>query len=90
MLAICDAEDGCKKEFTLEKFEVEKLDNDIEKTYFKCPHCNKKYVAFYTDKEIRRKQKFIRNVKDNKKFDKLKDEIGKDMKRLRKKIETLN
>ncbi len=87
LLVTCDAKDGCKKEFDLDRFEVEKLGNGIEKTYFKCPHCGKEYIAFYTDKDIRMKQFRIRKLTSLKKINKLKKEIGNDMDNLRKRVE---
>ncbi len=87
MLVKCDGKDGCNQEFNLEKFEVAKLDNDIEKIYFVCPHCEKKYIAFYTDKHIRKKQAIIRGLKSPSAIEQLRKEIAKDMKRLRKKME---
>jgi predicted RNA-binding Zn-ribbon protein involved in translation (DUF1610 family) len=88
MLVKCDGKDGCNQEFNLEKIEVTKLDNDIEKTYFVCPHCGKEYVAFYTDKHIRKKQAIIRGLKSPSAIEQLRKEIAKDMKRLRKKVES--
>lgn len=87
MLVKCDEKGGCKQNFDLEKFKVTKLDNDIEKTYFTCPHCGKEYISFYTDKHIRRKQAIIRGMKSASAINTLKKEIAKDMKRLRRKIE---
>ena len=87
MLLKCDGKGGCSKEFRIETFEVEKLDRDIEKTYFICPHCGKEYISFYTDRHIRKKQELIRGIKSESAIKKLKEEIGKDMKKLRKKVE---
>lgn len=97
MLAICDGTGGCKKEFRIAGFEVGKLDNGIEKTYFKCPHCNKEYVAFYTDEDIREKQEEMRalqaryhkakKVKVLRRIQKLQAEIGRDMDKLKQKHE---
>lgn len=87
MLVKCDGKDGCNQEFNLKKFKVAKLDNNIEKTYFVCPHCGKEYISFYTDKYIRRKQAIIRGMKSASTINTLKKEIAKDMKRLRRKIE---
>lgn len=88
MLITCDAKDGCKENFDLDKFELEKLDNDIEKTYFKCPHCGKEYISFYTDRHIRRKQGIIHGITSISALKTLKNDIAKDMKRLRRKIES--
>lgn len=56
----CDA--GCKKAFEIDEFLTAKLDGDIEKLYFNCPHCEHEYVAFYSDEEIRKLQARIRRV----------------------------
>lgn len=87
MLLKCDGKGGCGEEFRIETFEIEKLDKDIEKTYFICPHCNKEYISFYTDKHIRRKQELIRGMTSESALKGLKEEIAKDMKRLRRKVE---
>lgn len=87
MLVKCDGENGCGEEFGIKGFEVEKLGNGTEKTYFKCPHCGKEYIAFYTDKGIRMKQFKIRKLTSAKKINKLKKEIGNDMDNLRKRVE---
>lgn len=87
MLVKCDGPESCGKEFNLERFELTELDNGIEKTYFHCPLCNKEYVAFYTDPAIRKKQERMKRANSPYKRDKLFQEIGKDMKALREKIE---
>lgn len=46
--------DKCKQDFELE-LKTSKS-GDIETTYFICPHCNDKYIAGYTNEEIRRLQ----------------------------------
>ncbi len=87
MLVKCDGKDGCKESFDFKGFEVEKLDNDIEKTYFICPHCGKEFISFYTDTCIRKKQGLIRGIVSESEIKKLKKEIAKDMKKLRKRVE---
>ena len=87
LLARCDGEGGCGKEFRITKLELDKLNGGIEKTYFRCPHCNKEYVAFYTDRDIRRKQVKIRTLTDLEAINKLKQEIGIDMNKLKAKVE---
>ncbi len=64
MLVYCDE---CLKEYEPE-FKVKKVKDDIEETYFKCPHCKHKYTAFYTNRSIRQQQTKLRNT--YKKFDK--------------------
>lgn len=56
----CDA--GCQKPFDIEQFDTDKLHDDIERVGFTCPHCNHRYVAFYTNAEIRKLQARIRRV----------------------------
>lgn len=87
MLLTCDGKGGCNETFELEKLEVEKLANDVEKTFFICPHCDKEYISFYTDRHIRRKQELIRGITSESGQKRIKEEIGKDMKKLRKKVE---
>ena len=52
MKVICD---DCKKDFVVKKklIKSEKLFNSVERTYFCCPKCRKRYVISYVDKEIK-------------------------------------
>ncbi|MBY6758653.1 hypothetical protein HYH82_15275 [Clostridium botulinum] len=59
MLTTCN--EGCGKTFNLDKLKEKKLKNGVIETYFKCPHCHKKYNCFYTDKEIRKLQANLRS-----------------------------
>lgn len=83
----------CKESFE-RKIEVEKVKGDIERTFFICPNCKEKYIAFLTNEKIRNKQekikklwfKFSRNAKGigeqtilAKKINKLNEEINKEM-----------
>ncbi|WP_055108970.1 hypothetical protein [Paenibacillus ihumii] len=56
----CDA--GCQKAFEVESFKTIKLEDGIDKLCFECPHCQREYVAFYRDAEIRKLQERIRRV----------------------------
>ncbi|PTY77364.1 hypothetical protein B5V89_14890 [Heyndrickxia sporothermodurans] len=56
--AICDE---CEQEYLITGLETENIGEDIEKTFFTCPHCDKEYIAFYTDSEIRNLQTEIRS-----------------------------
>jgi transcription elongation factor Elf1 len=49
---ICDK---CKREIKLKQkhTKIVKVEGDIERMYFKCPHCNTKYTISYTDVEFR-------------------------------------
>ena len=89
MLALCDGIDGCQKEFKITGFEIEKLesDDDIEKTYFHCPHCGKEYLCFYTDRSIREKQKKIRKMTNPLFIKKLRKDIAADMAELKMRAE---
>nr|DAK82259.1 MAG TPA: hypothetical protein [Caudoviricetes sp.] len=62
MKVICD---DCKKEFVVKKkiIKSEKLFDTVERTYFCCPKCRKKYVISYVDKEIKGNIKRIKNLK---------------------------
>lgn len=62
MKLICD---DCKKEFTIKKknIKTEKLFNKVERTYFCCPKCGKKYVISYVDKEIKENIKRLKGLK---------------------------
>lgn len=53
---------GCGQQFAVTDMPTKKLNNGIEKTYFICPHCEREYVCFYTDEEIRKLQVRIRRV----------------------------
>lgn len=62
--------DNCHKEFKIRQkiVKTEKLDNDVKRTYFKCPHCKKEYIISYTDDEFRANIQEITNI-----FKKLRD-----------------
>ena len=53
--------DSCKEDFAIEVQEVKARDN-ISKVFFSCPHCGAEYLVHYTTKEIKAKQKAIRNA----------------------------
>lgn len=72
MKVICDE---CNKEFFIETEDLieTKLTIDNKKvstTWFKCSHCNKKYITSciddYIEKEQRRYEKLVDNCKKNK------------------------
>lgn len=62
MKVICN---DCKKEFAIKKknIKTEKLFNKVERTYFCCPKCGKKYVISYVDKEIKENIKMLKGLK---------------------------
>ena len=60
LLATCNA--GCNQTFEITSMLTISLGRGIEKTYFKCSHCDYEYVAFYTDREIRSLQEKMREL----------------------------
>ena len=90
MLVKCDGLDGCGEEFRTTGFKAKKIDSDIEKTYFRCSHCNKEYISFYTDSLIRKKQQRIRRSKSIYEINKIQKQIKNDMDNLRKQIDENN
>ncbi|WP_297991489.1 hypothetical protein [uncultured Clostridium sp.] len=62
MKVLCD---DCKKEFTIKKknIKTEKLFNKVERTYFCCPKCDKKYLISYVDKEKKENIKSLKELK---------------------------
>lgn len=86
-LVKCDGDGGCGKEFRVVRPSVDYLSGGIEKTYFRCPHCQKVYVLFYTDGEIRKKQAAIRRVTDPDMLRQMRQEIAANMAELRKRFE---
>lgn len=73
--------DACKKDFKMD-IKVTKLDGGIEKVHFYCPHCNQEYISYFTNEEIRKKQKKVVFIKDRNKNKKMQSEILKDMQNL--------
>lgn len=59
MLVTCN--EGCKKQFEIKQLKERKLKDGVIETYFKCPKCGRKYICFYTDKEIRKLQAELRD-----------------------------
>lgn len=49
----------CNKNFDV-KVRTRQIDKDVEEVFFNCPHCHERYTAYFTDKNIREKQKIIR------------------------------
>lgn len=44
----------CGQDFELPEPKRKVLQDLIYEFYFYCPHCNHKYISYYTDKKIRR------------------------------------
>ena len=92
MLLKCDT--GCGEKFEVEALGVEVVRDDIERTWFYCPHCEEQYTVCYTNDGIRRLQalhqeslKKIRHAKRNRLIRDLKKRIAKGMERLKKEME---
>lgn len=45
---------NCEIDFILPKLKRTVLKDLVYEFYFHCPHCDHKYVSYYTDKKIRR------------------------------------
>lgn len=60
MKSFCDA--GCQKAFEVEDIQTVRIGEGIDKVFFICPHCQREYVAYYSDPEIRELQAQIRRV----------------------------
>lgn len=56
--------DKCHKDFMIE-IKVKKYSGGIEEIYFVCPHCRQRYSSYFTDRNIRIKQKQIMKRRDN-------------------------
>ena len=56
---------SCNKEFkvTKRKIKKEKVTDRVERQYFKCPHCKKKYIVSYFDNEIKENIKRMNDLK---------------------------
>lgn len=54
--------DECGQEFELKKIKIEKLQNNIQRSFFVCPECKKKYTSCYTDFQVRLNQQEIRKL----------------------------
>lgn len=84
MKVICN--EGCNKEFYNPEFKEKTIKNDIREVYFKCPYCERKYICFYTNREIRKLQALQRETRDIKKFEMLKNEVTNKMNSLKEYI----
>lgn len=86
-MIVCDK---CNKGFNID-LKTRKLPLGVEEVYFKCPHCNEKYVSYYTDEGIRKKQREINKMyeeisKITDKINKVKAKTKVDMEDLKRKI----
>lgn len=51
----------CSKSFNINP-QIKKHGQGIKETYFRCTHCNERYIAFVTDAECRRLQTKVRKI----------------------------
>lgn len=52
----------CKKGFEI-KISLKTVKEGVEEVSFHCPKCRKKYIAFYTNDEVKMLQKEIRDIR---------------------------
>lgn len=64
--------DNCSEDFKI-KLRIKKHGVAIQESYFTCPHCKAKYIAFVTDQECRKMQRDIAKAR------KSKNQIGADL-----------
>lgn len=60
VLAFCN--EKCMRQFKLHEFETITLDEDIERTFFTCPHCKHEYTVHYADAGVRKLQEKMRGI----------------------------
>ncbi|OME18989.1 hypothetical protein BSK60_01530 [Paenibacillus odorifer] len=60
MLVQCD---NCKGGFHIKNHQ-RRLEDSVEETYFACPYCLTEYPSFYTNTEVREKQRSINQLRD--------------------------
>ena len=91
--------DSCNNAFEIE-MKTESIGETVEKNFFTCSHCDKEYVSYYMDQNIRKKQSDLkmlwRNIRSattaknynklQKKIEELEKEIKQDLKHLRETI----
>lgn len=97
--------DKCKKEFIIE-VKTEKLEGNIERVYFTCPHCGEDYTSYYTNVLVQIKQRKVKELADKfekergksprqaektfRQYQKAKEAVGEEMEKLRKRVKTSN
>lgn len=80
---------SCGKEYNVKQIKLmtQKLNDDIEQTYYNCPYCGFKYEVCITNEEIRNLQKKIKSkatrISNNRKRNKNAD-VSKDAMELNK------
>lgn len=81
-MVVCDK---CNKKFKIDA-KIKKHSKGIEELYFRCPICKKRYSSYFTDSNIRKQQKIIRNTKDQEKMKELQAILKIDMDNLKNKM----
>lgn len=58
--------DDCRKQFKLKINRIfkEKVIKNIERSYFVCPHCKRKYIIGYEDQEVKDNISKIHNIRE--------------------------
>lgn len=77
--------DNCGEAFKIKKLKTTWIDDNVQRTYFICPHCNKEYTSYYTDKRIRKNIKEIEKLQ--KEYENIVKENREIMKELRERYE---
>lgn len=55
--------DNCTEDFEI-KIQEERVKDDVKRMFFTCPHCNEKFVYFYTNTRIETIKKKLNKVKE--------------------------
>ncbi|EQB3101459.1 hypothetical protein ACYIU4_002822 [Clostridium botulinum] len=57
--------DNCEEEFKLKqnRIRIETIEEEIERTYFKCPNCKHKFIIMFKDKEVKENLKEMDKIK---------------------------
>ncbi|MEK3699628.1 MULTISPECIES: hypothetical protein [unclassified Paenibacillus] len=67
--------DNCKGGFHID-LQQRRLEDAAEEIYFICPYCQTEYPSFYTDTNVREKQRSIGKLRER--FNALKDPVKRD------------
>jgi len=89
--------DKCEHTFKLSVPSTTTIDNDIEWTYFTCPHCGEQYSCYYKDRKVRElekeKERWVKQTKNPnlkkhaiEKANQIQKEIESEMKKLKEKL----
>jgi len=55
--------DNCKGGFHIE-LQQRRIEDSVEETYFACPYCLTEYSSFFTNTEVREKQRSISQLQE--------------------------